>query len=147
MTESSQVMPVQLDETVKLSKSKGKEPTLPKVVFFFFFFILVMNYSHRNNHNNNHNVTFLLGPMTIQKRGSVFTVILQPHNTNFHTRTLELRDKVRIRIGRQTSQKTSPTAYNGYFDSKVLSRQHAEIWCDKSRVTFVFKAMRRRRAC
>lgn len=89
-------MPVQLDETVKLSKSKG--------------------------------------PMTIQKRGSVFTVILRPHNTNFHTRTLELRDKVRIRIGRQTSQKTSPTAYNGYFDSKVLSRQHAEIWCDKSRV-------------
>ncbi|CAO3656465.1 unnamed protein product [Mucor hiemalis] len=89
MTESSQVMPVQLDETVKLGKPKG--------------------------------------PMTIQKRGSVFTVILRPHNTNFHTRTLELRDKVKLRIGRQTSQKTTPTAYNGYFDSKVLSRQHAEI--------------------
>jgi hypothetical protein len=78
--------------------------------------------------------THMLGPMTIQKRSSIFTVILRPHNTHFHTRTLELRDRVHIRIGRQTSQKTLPNAYNGYFDSKVLSRQHAEMWCDKSRV-------------
>lgn len=75
--------------------------------------------------------------MTIQKRGSVITVILRPHNTHFQTRTLELRDKVRIRIGRQTSAKTAPTAHNGYFDSKVLSRQHAEIWCDKTKVSLI----------
>ncbi|KAF9875067.1 FHA domain-containing protein [Colletotrichum karsti] len=36
-----------------------------------------------------------------------------------------------LRIGRQTNQKTIPTAVNGYFDSKVLSRQHAEIWADR----------------
>jgi hypothetical protein len=30
-----------------------------------------------------------------------------------------------LRIGRQTNQKTIPTATNGFFDSKVLSRQHA----------------------
>ncbi|KAL0144833.1 hypothetical protein V8B55DRAFT_1456302 [Mucor lusitanicus] len=71
---------------------------------------------------------------TIQKRGSIFTVILKPHNTAFQTRTLELKEKVKIRIGRQTSSKTAPTAFNGYFDSKVLSRQHAEIWCDKTKV-------------
>ncbi|KAG2202699.1 hypothetical protein INT46_000758 [Mucor plumbeus] len=71
---------------------------------------------------------------TIQKRGSIFTVILKPHNISFQTRTLELKDKVKVRIGRQTSSKTSPTAFNGYFDSKVLSRQHAEIWCDKTKV-------------
>ncbi|KAL9549054.1 hypothetical protein MBANPS3_005392 [Mucor bainieri] len=71
---------------------------------------------------------------TIQKRGSIFTVILKPHNTAFQTRTLELKDKVKIRIGRQTSSKTAPTAFNGYFDSKVLSRQHAEIWCDRTKV-------------
>ncbi|KAK4509676.1 COMPASS (complex proteins associated with Set1p) component [Mucor velutinosus] len=71
---------------------------------------------------------------TIQKRGSIFTVILKPHNAAFQTRTLELKDKVKIRIGRQTSSKTAPTAFNGYFDSKVLSRQHAEIWCDRSKV-------------
>lgn len=33
-----------------------------------------------------------------------------------------------LRIGRQTNVKTVPTPMNGYFDSKVLSRQHAEVW-------------------
>ncbi len=37
-----------------------------------------------------------------------------------------------LRIGRQTNAKTVPTPVNGYFDSKVLSRQHAEIWSDRS---------------
>ncbi|KAI0204146.1 hypothetical protein F4808DRAFT_370220 [Astrocystis sublimbata] len=36
-----------------------------------------------------------------------------------------------LRIGRQTNAKTVPTPVNGYFDSKVLSRQHAEIWADR----------------
>ncbi|OBT82547.1 hypothetical protein VE02_08528 [Pseudogymnoascus sp. 03VT05] len=37
-----------------------------------------------------------------------------------------------LRIGRQTNAKSSPTATNGFFDSKVLSRQHAEIWADRN---------------
>ncbi|KAM7220615.1 vacuolar protein sorting-associated protein 64 [Rhypophila decipiens] len=37
-----------------------------------------------------------------------------------------------LRIGRQTNAKTVPTPVNGFFDSKVLSRQHAEIWADPS---------------
>lgn len=37
-----------------------------------------------------------------------------------------------LRIGRQTNNKTIPTPTNGYFDSKVLSRQHAEIWADQN---------------
>ncbi|PPQ84096.1 hypothetical protein CVT25_002177 [Psilocybe cyanescens] len=37
--------------------------------------------------------------------------------TNLHTK-----------IGRQTSSKTAPGERNGFFDSKVLSRQHAEVW-------------------
>ncbi|OIW31192.1 hypothetical protein CONLIGDRAFT_573248 [Coniochaeta ligniaria NRRL 30616] len=37
-----------------------------------------------------------------------------------------------LRIGRQTNAKTVPTPVNGFFDSKVLSRQHAEIWADRS---------------
>ncbi|KAK3330658.1 hypothetical protein B0H66DRAFT_71182 [Apodospora peruviana] len=37
-----------------------------------------------------------------------------------------------LRIGRQTNAKTVPTPVNGFFDSKVLSRQHAEIWADNS---------------
>ncbi len=36
-----------------------------------------------------------------------------------------------LRIGRQTNAKTTPTPLNAYFDSKVLSRQHAEIWADR----------------
>jgi len=36
-----------------------------------------------------------------------------------------------LRIGRQTNAKTIPTQSNGFFDSKVLSRQHAEIWAEK----------------
>jgi len=35
-----------------------------------------------------------------------------------------------LRIGRQTNAKTVPTPVNGFFDSKVLSRQHAEVWAD-----------------
>lgn len=35
-----------------------------------------------------------------------------------------------LRVGRQTNQRSTPTPLNGYFDSKVLSRQHAEIWAD-----------------
>ncbi|EHA46110.1 hypothetical protein MGG_02878 [Pyricularia oryzae 70-15] len=37
-----------------------------------------------------------------------------------------------LRIGRQTNARTVPTPVNGYFDSKVLSRQHAEIWAERS---------------
>ncbi|EFX01927.1 cytoplasm to vacuole targeting protein [Grosmannia clavigera kw1407] len=36
-----------------------------------------------------------------------------------------------LRIGRQTNKTTTPTTVNGFFDSKVLSRQHAEIWADR----------------
>lgn len=37
----------------------------------------------------------------------------------------------KLRVGRQTNNKTIPTPLNGFFDSKVLSRQHAEIWADR----------------
>jgi FHA domain len=37
-----------------------------------------------------------------------------------------------IPIGRQTNAKTLPTLFNGYFDSKVLSRAHAEVWADRN---------------
>jgi len=33
-----------------------------------------------------------------------------------------------IKIGCQTNVKTVLAKCNGYFDSKVLSRQHAEVW-------------------
>lgn len=37
-----------------------------------------------------------------------------------------------LRVGRQTNAKTAPTPANGYFDSKVLSRQHAEVYAERN---------------
>lgn len=58
---------------------------------------------------------------------------LQPLTTTFERKhiTVPYFPEV-LRIGRQTNAKTVPTAVNGYFDSKVLSRQHAEVWADRN---------------
>lgn len=40
-----------------------------------------------------------------------------------------------IKIGRQTNAKTVPGERNGYFDSKVLSRMHAEVWEEGGKVS------------
>ena len=42
---------------------------------------------------------------------------------------------VQIKIGRQTNNKTIPDERNALFDSKVLSRTHAEIWESGSKVS------------
>lgn len=57
---------------------------------------------------------------------------LMPMNGTFERKTITvpLTPDV-LRIGRQTNAKTVPTAINGYFDSKVLSRQHAEVWAER----------------
>lgn len=39
-----------------------------------------------------------------------------------------------MRIGRQTNAKSVPGERNGYFDSKVLSRTHAEVWQENGKV-------------
>ncbi|KAK5552251.1 hypothetical protein LTR46_009851 [Exophiala xenobiotica] len=40
-------------------------------------------------------------------------------------------------IGRQTNSRTAPTPENGYFDSKAVSRQHADIWAGLSGRVFI----------
>ncbi|RDA88370.1 hypothetical protein CP532_5568 [Ophiocordyceps camponoti-leonardi (nom. inval.)] len=42
-----------------------------------------------------------------------------------------------LRIGRQTNQKTVPSPTNGFFDSKVLSRQHAEIYAERNGKVYI----------
>ncbi|EGZ76534.1 hypothetical protein NEUTE2DRAFT_77071 [Neurospora tetrasperma FGSC 2509] len=42
-----------------------------------------------------------------------------------------------MKIGRQTNAKTVPLPTNGFFDSKVLSRQHAEIWANQDGKIFI----------
>jgi len=60
-------------------------------------------------------------------------LILVPMNGTFDRKQINVPYFPEVlRIGRQTNAKTVPTHLNGFFDSKVLSRQHAEIWADKS---------------
>ncbi|ORX82619.1 SMAD/FHA domain-containing protein [Basidiobolus meristosporus CBS 931.73] len=60
------------------------------------------------------------------------TLILEPSNDTFSRKSLELFD--RIKIGRQVSAKTLPESHNGFFNSQVLSRTHAEVWYENGKV-------------
>ena len=65
-------------------------------------------------------------------------LVLLPMNGTFERKQINVPLYPEIlKIGRQTNAKTVPTAHNGYFDSKVLSRQHAEIWADQSRKVWI----------
>lgn len=58
---------------------------------------------------------------------------LTPMNQTFEKKQINVPFYPEVlRIGRQTNAKTVPTPVNGFFDSKVLSRQHAEIWAEKT---------------
>lgn len=63
---------------------------------------------------------------------------LSPMNGTFERKTITVPyGPDCMRIGRQTNQKTVPSPVNGYFDSKVLSRQHAEIYADRQGRIFI----------
>lgn len=71
----------------------------------------------------------------VQRQGGESTAILHliPMNGTFERKTITVPFFPDVlRIGRQTNNKTIPTPLNGYFDSKVLSRQHAEVWADRN---------------
>ncbi|KAL5511144.1 hypothetical protein ACEPAH_4359 [Sanghuangporus vaninii] len=59
---------------------------------------------------------------------------LYPLNDSFIPKQISLVGGQRVKIGRQTNAKTVPGERNGYFDSKVLSRQHAEVWEENSKI-------------
>ncbi|TFK17608.1 hypothetical protein FA15DRAFT_710632 [Coprinopsis marcescibilis] len=59
---------------------------------------------------------------------------LYPLNDSFVPKHIALSHGQHVKIGRQTNAKTAPAERNGYFDSKVLSRQHAEVWEDGGKV-------------
>ncbi|BFZ64654.1 hypothetical protein YB2330_005805 [Saitoella coloradoensis] len=59
---------------------------------------------------------------------SVF-LVLHPLNNTFQKKIIPLPPHPQtLRIGRQTSPKTAPSESNPFFESKVLSRSHAEIF-------------------
>ncbi|WVN87267.1 uncharacterized protein L203_102444 [Cryptococcus depauperatus CBS 7841] len=53
---------------------------------------------------------------------------LWPIQDTFQMKMIHLPEGQRVKVGRQTNNKTVPGERNAYFDSKVLSRLHAEIW-------------------
>ncbi|KAG8906091.1 hypothetical protein FRB99_007615 [Tulasnella sp. 403] len=54
---------------------------------------------------------------------------LYPLNDSFVTKRIALiPESGKVKIGRRTNALNVPTGQNGYFDCKVLSRQHAEVW-------------------
>ncbi|CAJ0829558.1 3016_t:CDS:2 [Entrophospora sp. SA101] len=57
---------------------------------------------------------------------------LEPLNDTFKRKNLVLYDNEPIKIGRSINKSTTPSESNGFFDSKVLSRSHAEILFEKS---------------
>lgn len=62
---------------------------------------------------------------------------LYPLNDTFVPKQINLApasSNNRIKIGRYSNNKTVPSPVNGYFDSKVLSRAHAEVWCENDKV-------------
>jgi pSer/pThr/pTyr-binding forkhead associated (FHA) protein len=68
-----------------------------------------------------------------QQQDNTAVLYLTPMNGTFERKTINVPFYPDVlRIGRQTNNKTLPTPLNGYFDSKVLSRQHAEIWADRN---------------
>jgi len=80
-----------------------------------------------------HNSNSTLNQNMDAQQANTPVLYLIPTNGTFERKALRvpLYPDV-IRLGRQTNNQTIPTAQNGYFDSKVLSRQHAEVWADSS---------------
>ncbi|CAG8642383.1 21250_t:CDS:10 [Cetraspora pellucida] len=61
------------------------------------------------------------------------TLILDSLTELFGTKRLLLVEGKPIKIGRSINKLTNPAETNGYYDSKVLSRTHAEIWLENGK--------------
>ena len=68
-----------------------------------------------------------------QSNETLAVLALLPLNGTFERKQINVPFHPGIlKVGRQTNAKTVPTPVNGYFDSKVLSRAHAEVWADRN---------------
>lgn len=70
---------------------------------------------------------------SVQGNENYAVLSLLPLNGTFERKQINVPYQPGIlKVGRQTNAKTVPTSINGYFDSKVLSRAHAEVWADRN---------------
>ena len=74
-------------------------------------------------------------PFAMQQSQLIYPALcFYPLNDSFVPKYISLQGGQRVKIGRQTNAKTIPGERNGYFDSKVLSRQHAEVWEENGKI-------------
>ncbi|KAJ7694814.1 hypothetical protein B0H17DRAFT_1198971 [Mycena rosella] len=59
---------------------------------------------------------------------------LYPLDDSFIPKRIALGGGQRVKIARPPNTKTQPGERNGYFDSRVLSRQHAEVWEEGNKI-------------
>ncbi|KAG0342156.1 hypothetical protein BG000_006663 [Podila horticola] len=88
-----------------------------------------------NGHNSSSSpTTDMSHANTNSGRASNPILVLEPLNDTFALKSLDLPEHTKVKIGRQTGVTTAPNPSNGYFDSKVLSRVHAEVWSESGKV-------------
>jgi hypothetical protein len=67
-------------------------------------------------------------PCACDQRRVIPVLYLCPLNDSFVPKHIVLLPRQHVRIGRQTNAKAVPGERNGYFGSKVLSRQYTKVW-------------------
>ena len=73
-------------------------------------------------------------PFTYGQQQVAPALYLYPLYDSFIPKHIALLLRQHAKIGCQTNAKTVPAEHNSYFDSKVLSRQHAEVWGQDGKV-------------
>ncbi|KAJ7061994.1 hypothetical protein C8F01DRAFT_1136065 [Mycena amicta] len=73
-------------------------------------------------------------PFPPQNNASFPALHLYPIDDSFIPKRIILAGGQRVKIARPPNTKTSPGERNGYFDSRVLSRQHAEVWEEDGKI-------------
>jgi hypothetical protein len=78
---------------------------------------------------------WMRGTVFLPQASSLFNTLVAfpalyrcPLSANSFVKHINLTSNQQVKMGRQTNTRTVPAQNNGYFDSKVLSRQHAEVW-------------------
>lgn len=72
-------------------------------------------------------------PKQFRRPQYAVVLVLAPVNESFEKKSLVVPFYPEVlKLGRQTNVKTMASPENGFFDSRVLSRQHAEIWADRA---------------
>ncbi|KAK7052413.1 FHA domain-containing protein [Favolaschia claudopus] len=73
-------------------------------------------------------------PYPPQNNASFPALHLYPLDDSFIPKRIALGGGQRVKIARPPNTKTQPGERNGYFDSRVLSRQHAEVWEENGKI-------------